>query len=531
MPVVSCRLICVLTLVFSAASHAANITVSNLNDAGPGSLRQAVDDLNFNQEAGNTIDFSVTGTILLTTGSIDVFRELTINGPAGGIIIDGSNNNQQPECLVSSAGIFFVVTEGNFDFVINDLTIQNGNSGQQQGGGAIFANFSDVVANRCTFLNNTGNRGGAIFGAAAAVTLTNCTFDGNTAPGGGEAVYVEAFFQGPFSLTVTNCTSTDTMVAGFLEVAVPFTIRNSIVTASIAGDTVNENNLIGNNPDPLLGALANNGGPTRTFALQSGSPAINAGVAGAGVPAIDQRGIARDAQVDIGSFEFVPLPPVINSVTIPESVNECGTVVIVVNATDPQGAPITITYDYGDGSSPDSTGSHVYCTPGTFTVTVTVTSMSGTTTSTSQLTVIPQSVVPNPTPASLKFRVIRGIIKFAGAADTVSMQGILHIPANFTPAGKVILVKIGTIERSFTLDAKGAGTSGSDTFALRAARLRPKAYEGRFKAELSGDFVTGSPEQLVVQITFLDKALTNKAVLKYSKGNSSLAKFTGAGID
>ena len=47
--------------------------------------------------------------------------------------------------------------------------------------------------------------------------------------------------------------------------------------------------------DPLLGPLADNGGPTLTHALLPGSPAINAGdlnaVAGVdGVPQFDQRG-------------------------------------------------------------------------------------------------------------------------------------------------------------------------------------------------------------------------------------------------
>ena len=44
--------------------------------------------------------------------------------------------------------------------------------------------------------------------------------------------------------------------------------------------------------DPLLGALANNGGPTETQALLPGSPAINAGVVVPGVTT-DQRGVFR----------------------------------------------------------------------------------------------------------------------------------------------------------------------------------------------------------------------------------------------
>ena len=55
------------------------------------------------------------------------------------------------------------------------------------------------------------------------------------------------------------------------------------------------------NTDPMLGPLAFNGGPTQTFALLAGSPAINTGQTGA--PG-DQRGYPRIGMTDIGAFEF-----------------------------------------------------------------------------------------------------------------------------------------------------------------------------------------------------------------------------------
>jgi hypothetical protein len=58
--------------------------------------------------------------------------------------------------------------------------------------------------------------------------------------------------------------------------------------------------------DPMLAPLADNGGPTRTHALRSGSPALNTGNNAAGLP-FDQRGhgFARKAgpATDIGAFE------------------------------------------------------------------------------------------------------------------------------------------------------------------------------------------------------------------------------------
>ena len=59
--------------------------------------------------------------------------------------------------------------------------------------------------------------------------------------------------------------------------------------------------------NPLLGPLADNGGPTRTHALLAGSPAIDT-AAGCPPPAADQRGVARPrgTACDIGAYEFQP---------------------------------------------------------------------------------------------------------------------------------------------------------------------------------------------------------------------------------
>ncbi|MGH2676523.1 MAG: choice-of-anchor Q domain-containing protein, partial [Actinomycetota bacterium] len=54
--------------------------------------------------------------------------------------------------------------------------------------------------------------------------------------------------------------------------------------------------------NPLLGPLADNGGPTQTHALLAGSPAIDA--AGPGSPSTDQRGAPRGTP-DIGAYELV----------------------------------------------------------------------------------------------------------------------------------------------------------------------------------------------------------------------------------
>jgi hypothetical protein len=65
-------------LVSSSSARAViTLSVSNLKDSGPGSLRQAIADA----AAGDTITFRVTGTITLTSGALVISQDLQINGP------------------------------------------------------------------------------------------------------------------------------------------------------------------------------------------------------------------------------------------------------------------------------------------------------------------------------------------------------------------------------------------------------------------------------------------------------------------
>ena len=56
--------------------------------------------------------------------------------------------------------------------------------------------------------------------------------------------------------------------------------------------------------NPGLGPLQDNGGNTFTHALLAGSPAINAGLNNGNCQINDQRGYARDANCDIGAYEY-----------------------------------------------------------------------------------------------------------------------------------------------------------------------------------------------------------------------------------
>ena len=70
------------TLMLADASplRAATCTVTNTNDSGTGSLRDAIAMCS----SGDTIVFSVTGTITLTSGELVIEKNLTIMGPGAG---------------------------------------------------------------------------------------------------------------------------------------------------------------------------------------------------------------------------------------------------------------------------------------------------------------------------------------------------------------------------------------------------------------------------------------------------------------
>src|SRR6187399_273337 len=71
----------------SMTAYADIITVTNGNDSGPGSLRQALADAN----NGDTINFAVTGTIHLTSGELVIDKSIIITGPGSDQLAVGLN--------------------------------------------------------------------------------------------------------------------------------------------------------------------------------------------------------------------------------------------------------------------------------------------------------------------------------------------------------------------------------------------------------------------------------------------------------
>ena len=183
-------------------------------------------------------------------------------------------------------------------------------------GGAIFANSGSVLnlTNVTISGNSTGSfgSGGGIWNAGGAVTAINSTISNNSARNdGGVATFNGATFKIANTIIAGNTASFANP-----DVLGSFTSQGHNLIGKSDGSSgfTNGSNgdQVGTNAAPLnpqLAALANNGGKTRTHALQTGGPAINAG-SNLLAPPSDQRGFSRNGVSDIGAYEFNGTPPV-----------------------------------------------------------------------------------------------------------------------------------------------------------------------------------------------------------------------------
>ena len=259
----------------------------------------------------------------------------TIRGPANGLAtirLDGA----APESYVLSVGTSLTVA-------MHNLRVTGGRNDDAGGGIEVHAGAtlnlydSEVSGNRA-------QSGGGIW-TAGTLNLERSTVagnvaagDGSTDPGRGGGIFVE----GSGTLTNSTVSGNSAAVGGGIYTSGSLTLQDATVAANtggglhdLQGESVMRSTLLAENQgaecsgqpgggaeeynlavdatcgldgpgdrvvaDALIAPLANNGGPTRTHALYTGSPAIDA-VPG-GCLATDQRLVARTSPCDIGAFE------------------------------------------------------------------------------------------------------------------------------------------------------------------------------------------------------------------------------------
>lgn len=282
----------------------------------------------FSGDIGTSADSSdnsyhvVVGSGTDNTAILDGF---TITGGTA----DGTSPNNYGGGIYNSSG----------NPTIRNVTLSDNSA---YAGGAVFNNSSSPTFTNATFSNNSADGGGAMFNTSSYPNIVNATFSGNSATGVGGGIYndnshptlinvtfsgnsASSVMPGPFSdgggggggifnesggATFINVVIANSPSGGDCENYYNYPTVNA--TNSLIEDGLgcingtNLNNLTG---DPNLGSLADNGGPTQTMALLSGSPAIDAGdsttCAAAPVNGRDQRGVSRPqgTQCDIGAYE------------------------------------------------------------------------------------------------------------------------------------------------------------------------------------------------------------------------------------
>ena len=302
------------------------LTVTNTSGGTDvGSLRWAMSHIT----GGEVIRFDpgLAGQTIVLDTTIATHEPFTIEGPAdNGITISGGGKVR-----------VFDVSVGTDDtLVFRNLTIADGKA---TGGAGIIvrgSNASSVKLENSTLTGHVADAWPAMLGIAT--TLINTTISGNTATLTTNASPAIASTK----LALVNSTIAHNTSAGVNSGAL--VLRNSIISnnddenctnASLLntyeGDNISDDDTCGDPfeimvTDPQLSPLADNGGPTRTHAITAGSPAINAGTSCS--VGTDQRYAPRDAQCDLGAYEFLDFTTVALTMASSAAIDKSGWAVL-----------------------------------------------------------------------------------------------------------------------------------------------------------------------------------------------------------
>ncbi len=268
-----------------------------------------------NQSSGGGGGLSVTGANLTVVDSIVQLN--TSGGPGGGIWNEEGGAN-----------------------ITSSLIVDNDATGSLGGGIATTGVETSTGISASTVAGNLAEAGGGIGSDGGGTSVLFSTISGNDGDDGGGVFHGAGFLSLSRTLVAGNVST----VGGAVDCSGTATsLGYNLIGESDCTITAGTGDQLGttNNPiDPFLDVLADNGGPTQTFALLSGSPAVD----GAGeCDAVDQRGVIRPQGVacDIGAYEAAS-----STATIQQMLDEAGAGGVVVL---PSGTYIESTITIGEG--------------------------------------------------------------------------------------------------------------------------------------------------------------------------------------
>jgi hypothetical protein len=265
---------------------------------------------------------------------------LPSGGFAGGIYVDGGSLELIQSTISNNTGALYGggIQSDDGTITITDSIISGNRSaeggGIQMGGTATvdirnstingnIASFNGGISNHGTLTirnstlsgNSASSQGGALGTGGGGATITNCTISGNTAPQGGVSLSVNGRLDIGNTILNAGSSSANIVQTGTNMIT---SLGYNLSSDNAGGFLTGPGDQI--NTDPMLGPLQDNGGPTFTHDLLTGSPAINTGDPNfTPPPSTDQRGYYRvvTGRIDIGSLEVQPtLPPIAISGTI-----------------------------------------------------------------------------------------------------------------------------------------------------------------------------------------------------------------------
>ncbi len=233
-----------LLLAPSLLSAAQLETVTNTNDAGAGSLRQAIADV----DTGGEIVFDIPGAgphTILIASSLEIDKALTITGPIADLLT-----------ITSGAGASSVIIAGDMlavllQVVISDLTVDGGTTASSGIYNMENLTLNNIVVTRCQIgIINSGQL--SEFAQGPKVIVNNTTISGNTAGifnSGGNAMGSTG------GIVEVNNSSITENVAGSSTEGDGIVNQGGNVQGATGGTVVIRNSTISNNAGTAIIAL------------------------------------------------------------------------------------------------------------------------------------------------------------------------------------------------------------------------------------------------------------------------------------
>ena len=288
---------------FDSSGASARLTIVNSDVSGNSANGMAVGG------GGSGGGISSGGTLTIThsiVGGNAVTNEPPFPGSAGGIFSGGPAEIINSSIGGNAGGLYGGGIVNGGPMTITGSTISGNTSiGSGAGivnGGTLTITNSTISGNAAVF-KQSGRGGGISNGDNGTLTIIHSTFSGNRADGGAGGIDLS---NGTLHIgnTILKAGASGANLANNSGTVITLGYNLSSDSGggflTAAGDQINT--------DPMLGPFQDNGGPTFTHELLTGSPAINAGDPSFTPPPLyDQRGPGYDrvvgGRIDVGSFE------------------------------------------------------------------------------------------------------------------------------------------------------------------------------------------------------------------------------------